>query len=331
MSEAEAAERRGMVARGFDSLRRSLTGENGAGPRLPSLRKRKPQEPTFKTSSDLLDHYVAGVPSAQNAIDAVPGWIGSMPPGFGTTGGVFDFWLDPRISWLTSVYDCAGKTACELGPLEGFHTHMLQQAGTVGIDAIEANALAFVRCLITKEILKVDRASFYLGDFMQWLEATDKRYDLIVASGVLYHSHDPVRLLELMAAKADALFLWTHYFDEEAMPAGDLRRGAFSGSVETRACQGVDVRLHERSYYKAWRDPRFCGGLQDRHFWIDRADILGLLAALGFDRVIVGVDEPAHEGGPCFSLFAERSPPVAEAEAVDTEPVDMGSRPGVEA
>ena len=27
-----------------------------------------------------LDHYVLGMPSPQNAIDAMPGWTGAMPP-----------------------------------------------------------------------------------------------------------------------------------------------------------------------------------------------------------------------------------------------------------
>ena len=207
----------------------------------------------------------------------------------------------------------------ELGPLEGFHTYMLHQAGAASLDAIEANALAFIRCLITKETLRLDRARFYLGDFMKWLEAREARYDLVVASGVLYHSHDPVRLLELIGERADALFLWTHYFDDTAMPRGDLRRVPFSEQVEVRECRGVEVRLHERSYYKAWRDPAFCGGLQDRHFWVDREDILKLLSALGFDRVTITDEEPDHKNGPAFSVLAERSPPPPVEMATQME------------
>ena len=155
---------------------------------------------------------------------------------------------------------------------------------------------------------------------MKWLEATPKRYDLIVASGVLYHSHDPVRLIELMCEHGDAVYVWTHYFDEVAMPPGDLRRVPFSEKVETRVCRGIEARLHERSYFKAWRDPAFCGGIQDRHFWVDREDILRLFDGLGFDVVRIGDEEPHHQNGPCFSLLAvRRAAPASLQDAVQKE------------
>ena len=266
----------------------------------------------FTTSSDVLNHYVALPPSQQNAVDSVPGWTGAMPPETGLRAGNAHLYADTRIDWLLHhCFAVAGRSVLELGPLEGFHTYMLERAGAASIDAVEANTLAYVRCLITKEVLGMTRAHFLLGDFTQWLERSEQRYDLLVASGVLYHSHDPVRLLELIAARADALYLWTHYFDETAMPPGDKRRVPFSERVETRLSNGVAVQLHERSYYRAWRDPSFCGGLQDRHFWINRADILDLLAALGFGHIVIAHEEPAHVNGPSFSVFAARADPAA--------------------
>ena len=263
----------------------------------------------FRTSSDVLNHYVASLPSHQNAIDAVPGWTGAMPPETGLRAGVSHLYADSRIDWLLrGFFPVDGKTVLELGPLEGFHTYMFDRAGAASVEAIEANTLAFVRCLITKEVLGLASARFFLGDFTEWLERTDTRYDLIVASGVLYHSHDPVRLLELIGARADAVYLWTHYFDDTAMPRSDRRRVPFSEHVETRLSHGVVAHLHERSYYRAWRDPAFCGGFQDRHFWIDRADILRLLAAMGFCRIVIAHEEPDHINGPSFSIFAERDP-----------------------
>ena len=272
-------------------LRRGLRSLIGSGAR-------------FKSSARL-DQYVTGLPSAQNALDAVPGWVCAMPPSTGLSAGCMPLYADDRISWLLErCVDVSGRRVLELGPLEGSHTYMLHQAGAASIDAIEANRQAFLRCLVTKEVLDLSRARFLLGDFTSWLEAVDTRYDLVVASGVLYHSSDPVRLLELIGRRAAAVYLWTHYFDDAAMPAGDSRRGSFSGAVETRECNGVTLRVHERSYCKAWRNPKFCGGTQDQHFWLERDGILALLAASGFQRFEIADDQPDHVNGPSLSIFA---------------------------
>lgn len=262
----------------------------------------------FETSADLLDHYVKSLPSRQTAIDAMPGWHASMPPESNLKAGTAALHADTRIAWLLQhCVDVAGKEILELGPLEGSHTYMLHKAKAASIDAIEANTIAFMRCLISKEVLGLTRANFYLGDFTKWLETTEKAYDLVVASGVLYHSHDPVHLLELIGRRTDAVFLWTHCFDEVAMPVGDLRRTPFSGRMERRESHGVTLRLYERSYFKAWRDLKFCGGFQDRHFWVQRDDILALLRAMGFDHVVTADEQPDHVNGPSFSVFAKRT------------------------
>ena len=201
---------------------------------------------------------------------------------------------DGRIEWcLAEVGSAAGKTILELGPLEGMHTYMLAKAGAAHIDAVEANALAFMRCLITKEIPQIPNASFFLGDFNLWLDQPPRRYDLIVASGVLYHSADPIRLIELIARDADSFYIWTHYFDDAAMNANDKRRVPFSGRVERRMFRDLPIALHERGYFGAWRDPKFCGGFQDRHYWMTKGDILAIIDALGF-AAVTAHDEPNH-------------------------------------
>ena len=46
----------------------------------------------------------------------------------------------------------------------------------------------------------MNTCTFLLGDFVKHLEThPDERYDMVLASGVLYHSTDPVHLLELIA------------------------------------------------------------------------------------------------------------------------------------
>ncbi|WP_240535481.1 class I SAM-dependent methyltransferase [Rhizobium freirei] len=187
------------------------------------------------------------------------------------------------------------------------HTYMLHQHQAARIDAIEANRLCFLRCLVTKEILRINNASFVLGDIQAWLKEREGVYDLAFASGVLYHMADPGEFLRLLALRANAVFIWTHFVLEEAMPTDDVRWLPFSGNVETRIVDGNPVRYYERSYHHANANASFCGGMKDRHFWMHRNDILMLLREFGFNEVIIRDEDLNHPGGPSFSLLARKT------------------------
>jgi hypothetical protein len=293
--------------RAADALARS-EGEDQASPRTPETPP--PETPAGQTalSPALLDRYVAGLPSAQTAVDALPGWNMALPPSVGVKAGEVPFYEDPRIHWALAQFGpLAGRSVLELGPLEASHTFMLERARPAKLDAIEANSLSFLRCLVVKELLGLKIARFHLGDFMAWLEQRPDRYDLIVASGVLYHMVEPVRLLEAIAARADAMYLWTHYASDAAMPKGDPRR-MFISEPDVIECRGVRVRRYRRSYLGAWKEQSFCGGMHDLHHWLERDDILALLAALGFADLSIAHDDPGHRNGPAFSIFARRRP-----------------------
>ena len=92
-----------------------------------------------------------------------------------------------------------GMRVLELGPLEGAHTYQLEKLGAASILAIEANADAFLKCLITKEILSLGAAKFVYGDFCEYLKETNEEFDLVFCCGVLYHMSDPIALIESIA------------------------------------------------------------------------------------------------------------------------------------
>jgi hypothetical protein len=284
-------------------LSRSLRGAADALERLGAEGARAGEAPAAA-----LDEYVEGPPSAQNAVDALAGWNMALPAEAGAIAGPAAFYNDPRILWALERFGpLEGRSVLELGPLEASHTYILEQHRPASILAIEANRLSFLRCLVVKELLGLRIAKFELGNFAPWLETTSEHFDFIVASGVLYHMADPVRLLELLAARTDSLYLWTHYASDAAMPPDDVRRKAFVGDVETVQSHGVRVRCYKRSYWGAWKSKSFCGGLYDLHRWIDRDDMLNLLRALGFDEISTAHDEPDHKNGPSFSVFARRT------------------------
>jgi hypothetical protein len=196
---------------------------------------RQRQVQTNASANLVLDEYVVGMPSAQNAIDALPGWNQALPPAANVVAGSGAFYQEPRILWAIEQFgSIEGRRILELGPLEAAHTWLLEQHQPEEIEAVEANKLSYLRCLVVKEILGLRRARFYLGDFSRWLEQSDRRYDFVVASGVLYHMDDPIRLLELMAARTDAFYLWTHYVSDEAMPSATRVGACWSGPSKSR-------------------------------------------------------------------------------------------------
>jgi hypothetical protein len=256
----------------------------------------------------IFDAYVDAAPSPQNLVDLLKGWNHALPDFSGALAGPHPFYADPRILWALEQFGSVqGASILELGPLEGSHTYLISQHGPRRIVAIEANKLALLKCLIVKEILKLKAAEFLLGDCQKWFDQSEERFDLIFACGILYHMRDPVQLLQSISTHTDALMIWTHYFDDHAMPISDPRRVPFSGEVRRRDFRGLSVNLHERSYFAAEKDQKFCGGLQDKHYWMERSDIVAVLERCGFNDIRFAHDEPGHPFGPAVALFARRT------------------------
>ncbi len=77
--------------------------------------------------------------------------------------------------------------------------------------ATEANAICRLKCLILKEFFYLDQPRFLLGNFEHFLRDTQTRFDLAVASGVLYHLMDPLLSLLEMTCVTGHIFVWSHF------------------------------------------------------------------------------------------------------------------------
>lgn len=272
--------------------------------RLKGLfRRRKPLDQDLRSP---FDSYESRAPSLQNCIDAIPGWNTRFPDEYGVVAGDTIHFADDRILWALERFgSVAGANVLEIGPMEGAHTSLLHQHGA-NVTAVEANKQAFLKCLITKEIVGLPRARFLLGDCVQHLERSDDRYDLIIACGVLYHMVEPLRFLKAAASRADALYLWTSFIDETPLSPDDPAARGLQARRETREFMGGAANLYRMSYCDAHLDPRFCGGIYDGARWMDKASILGALRALGFSSLEIAHEATPHPHHPCFSVFARR-------------------------
>lgn len=275
-----------------------------AGRALRAAGLRKPleqHEPTF------LDLHAKTAPSTQLAVDIFAGdWSSHLPNKLGVVSGSARLFEDPRIAAVIDWYGpgIVGARVLELGPLEGGHTAMLDQAGAEVL-AIESNSQAFLKCLVVKELLDLRRSRFVRGDFTEYLRGRDHTFDLLLASGVLYHMVDPVGLLELLASASDHLAIWTHYYREElvrALPTSNQ----FGPASEPYVFADARYVLHPRQYHEAVGWSGFCGGTETYAQWMERDDINDCLTRLGFTDIEVAFDQPEHPNGPSILLMARR-------------------------
>lgn len=267
-----------------------------------------PDDGVVPGSSSILDEYVRTAPSAQLAIDIFAGeWSSALPADTGVNAGVVPLFDDPRIHWvIDQVGGVDGLRVLELGPLEAGHTAMLDRAGAQVV-AVEANTRAFLKCLIVKELLDLSNSHFLLGDFGAYLADCDESFDLLLASGVLYHATDPLGLLESIGRVAGRVAIWTHYFEPEVVAADPGKARQFTESPVSTEWRGHPLTLHPRAYLESLEWSGFCGGPEQSATWMERDDLLTVLRELGYDDVSIMSDDLTNPNGACIMLCAQRS------------------------
>jgi len=254
-----------------------------------------------------LDNYISLAPEPQNMLDIFAGeWASKFPPEYKLNAGINPLFEDSRIHWmLGELRGVAGMRVVELGPLEGGHSYLLDRAGAASVLAIESNQRAFLKCLIVKELLGMRSVEFLMGDFRQYFDRTPARFDLCVASGVLYHMREPVVLLSQIAAQCERLFLWTHYYNKKLIDRDRNLKPRFQDVVK-RTTNGYSYEMHRYDYLESLNIAGFCGGNAEFAYWLSRDDLFGALKHLGFSNIKVYDEEPEHPHGPSLNLLATK-------------------------
>jgi hypothetical protein len=269
-----------------------------------ALLRRRPVE----TAPDVLDAYGRTAPTAQLAVDIFKnGWSSSFPAEFAVQAGSTPLFEDAR---LQRLIDLAGGIEnyriLELGPLEGGHSYLMEKAGAHSVLAIEACVLSYLKCLIAKEITGLRRVAFQFGNFVPFLETSTERFDLIVASGVLYHQREPLQLLEAIAQHTDRVFLWTHYYLEGHDT--DYVKAEYFTRVPGAPLNGFACDLFRLEYDRYLPNGKYRGGVHDHAHWMKRDDLLACLRHVGFTNIEIAFEQTEHPFGPNLTLLARRAP-----------------------
>lgn len=250
-------------------------------------------------------------PSAQNAVDIFKdAWFSRLPDvdGVSLKTGHMGMFNDKNIRWANEqVGGFKGMNILELGPLEGGHSYLLSQLGADHVLAVEANIRLFLKCLIAKELYKLDRCNFMLGDFRRFMAETSQTFDFCLASGVLYHMESPPELLSLVAKVSNRAMFWTQYYDHAIIKSrmSYLKRLRFR-SAEQATYNGFTYTRHERRYGVRLRSLQFIGGTAAYSCWMELEDIIAGLKHFGFQRVEINFHDKEHINGPAVCLACSK-------------------------
>ena len=252
--------------------------------------------------------FTTAAPSPQTALDSVRVPWASRFPITGIQSGDANLFDDERVRWaIEELGGVGGATCVELGPLEGGHSYMLQQAGAASVTAVEANKDAFLKCLVTKELLGLERCSFLCGDVLEYLSSTPDRFDVCWCVGILYHMVEPVQLLDLISKRADRLYIWTHYYDAVKLSGRRGKGARFANAQVIQATHsGFDYTLHRQEYGWTERLGGFLGGTRPYSHWLTLPDLLGALEHFGWHDIRTRIAEDTPHG-PAVDLVATRA------------------------
>lgn len=237
-------------------------------------------------------HFFGVAPTDQNALDLFTGEWSSQPPSSRPElkAGNTPLFDDPRIAWahhrlmeMGVEGGFGGRDVLELGPLEGGHTYLINRYGAKSVTAVEANARAYLKCLIAKELFGMPNARFLLGDCLEFLRQSQQPFGVGVACGILYHLTNPVELLELLARRCDALFLWTVFYDPEFVAKNPVPGAKFSEALQHDHA-GFKHTVHRFNYGPSLDWKGFCGGGDIFSYWMEKSEILDALRHFGFSE-----------------------------------------------
>ena len=263
------------------------------------------------SENKLVTRYCNEIPCAQTALDIFKGtWKSALPAELGLrTGSEPIFFKDPRVFWAEKILPSGFQdlNILELGPFEGYAAYLMERMGAKSVLAIEGNTINFLKCLVIKEALQL-KAKFLCGDFLKYFYSTQQHFDLIWASGILYHSESPWELLNQITEHTDRVFIWTHHYEDT------LASGPWTQHFSSK--MNIKQVWHDKTYDLFWRTYllqnysdgvplNYEGGQLTYSYWVRKKDIIRFFHDRGFSRIDIQEDG-AFSDMPYFSFLAQR-------------------------
>lgn len=255
---------------------------------------------------NLRDSYENRCPSIQNIFDRFRGNFVTIFQGVDTKG-TMNLSDDGRIHWLNKMYDVKNKNILECGPLELGHSYMLHKLGCKHITSIESNWFCFLKCLVVKDSFKLNNIDLLFGDIVEYAKNNNKKFDLVLCSGLLYHLDNPVEFIHLISKFTDNLFIWTHLYEEKNFNMNKMQNIKYEKfKYDDEEYDGGKQIYKDNGNNKL--ESTFCGGKLSYSFWLSKESLYKALKKYGFNKIIENKEFSTknHIYGECITLFVSK-------------------------
>jgi SAM-dependent methyltransferase len=195
-------------------------------------------------------------------------------------------WHRARSTWIAQIAEfalhkpIAQMRVLDIGCFEGGISHNLALFGAdvVGIEARESNMR---RCEFVAQSVGLKNARYVLGDMLKLADYDLGEFDLIVASGVLYHVDAPDLLPFLKSLRASCTGI-VHLDTHIALEPLETFEPAPGLTV-----YGRSITEHPGDPDDAIKDSRVLSSFRNNYaFWLTERSLMNMLDAAGFEFVM---------------------------------------------
>jgi hypothetical protein len=238
------------------------------------------------------------LPTDQSGL-AIFDWTCQVPTAEAVTGHMGLFEVDHRPSLVSEAFGSLKSfDILELGSFEGAHTYQLEKKfGARSVTSIEASAQSYLKSVLVKNLLNLNARILY-GDVIRYMEENKKKYDLIFASGILYHMTDPLKLLSLISQRTNRVYIWSLYVSDSIAKIAPI--------IYESSCGGYSC-----DYYKCYYPTgpgREYSGTESFCCRLKQDDILNALRHYGLSDIRILEQGLAAPDVPSITFVAERPP-----------------------
>jgi SAM-dependent methyltransferase len=200
-----------------------------------------------------------------------------------------------------------GKTTADLGCNEGGFAVEFARLGAKESVGIEVRDVSVRRCGLVRKMTGLENLKFIRGDIMEELARWPDSFDVVFASGILYHVADPHKLLgDIFRACREAVLIDTHVAYREA-PSHNCSEEIVSRTFGGKSYQGRVYPEFDASMSDATREGQlWAAWSNDTSFWLLEDELLSLMRDVGF-RDVRKVDRSQYGGDDVLWHVDQRS------------------------